>query len=83
MPVKARCTLAFTSRAIVDGVAGGMPERLQRLAVRFALPVVPGETLTTRIWPAGRENASHYSFETVDPRGSLVISDGFAVLRTA
>jgi acyl dehydratase len=72
------CTLAFTSRGVVDGVAGGMPERLKRLAVRFALPVIPGETLTTRIWSASTGVEGHYVFETVDPRGGVVISDGFA-----
>lgn len=74
------CTLAFTSRAVVDGVAGGNPERLKRLAVRFALPVIPGETLTTSIWPASGEGEGGYVFETRDPRDSLVISDGRAVL---
>jgi acyl dehydratase len=72
------CTLAFTSRAVVDGVAGGIPERLKRLAVRFALPVIPGDTLATRIWPAPSGVAGHYVFETVDPRGGVVISDGVA-----
>ena len=74
------CTLAFTSRAIVDGVAGGTPERLKRLAVRFALPVVPGETITTRIWSAAKGVEGHYAFETRDPRDQLVISDGCAVV---
>jgi acyl dehydratase len=72
------CTLAFTSRGVVDGVGGGMPERLKRLAVRFAYPVIPGEKLTTRIWPASSGVEGHYVFETVDPRGGVVISDGFA-----
>jgi acyl dehydratase len=74
------CTLAFTSRAVIDGVAGGMPERLKRLSVRFALPVIPGETLTTRIWPAGSGVEGEYAFETRDPRDRLVISDGRAVV---
>jgi acyl dehydratase len=77
------CTLAFTSRAVIDGVAGGMPERLRRLAVRFALPVRPGETITTRIWPTAGGAAgarAEYVFETQDPRGKLVISDGRAVV---
>jgi acyl dehydratase len=75
------CTLAFTSRAVVDGVAGSMPERLKRLAVRFALPVIPGEALTTRIWSATSGAEGHYAFETLDPRGGVVISDGFAEIR--
>ncbi|MBW2416812.1 MAG: MaoC family dehydratase N-terminal domain-containing protein [Deltaproteobacteria bacterium] len=74
------CTLAFTSRAVIEGVAGGMPERLKRLAVRFALPVIPGETITTRIWPARDGAEGAYAFETRDPRGQLVISDGRAVV---
>ncbi len=74
------CTLAFISRAVVDGVAGGLPERLKRLSVRFALPVIPGETLTTRIWPARSGAEGEYTFETRDPQGKLVISDGYAVV---
>jgi acyl dehydratase len=74
------CTLAFTSRAVIEGVGGGQPERLRRLAVRFALPVVPGETVTTRIWPATEGSDGKYRFETRDPRGKLVISDASAIV---
>jgi acyl dehydratase len=74
------CTLAFTSRAVIDAVGGGAPERLRRLAVRFALPVIPGETITTRIWPVTGGADGEYRFETRDPRGRLVISDGRAVV---
>lgn len=77
------CTMAFTSRAVVEGVAGGRPERLKRLAVRFALPVIPGEILTTQIWPASRRAEGHYDFETRDPRGKLVISEGRALVDPA
>jgi acyl dehydratase len=77
------CTLAFTSRAVIDGIAGGDPERLRRLAVRFASPVIPGESITTVIWPTPSESDAtnnEYLFETRDPRGKLVISDGRAVV---
>jgi acyl dehydratase len=74
------CTLAFTSRAVIEAVGGRAPERLRRLAVRFALPVIPGETITTRIWPAIGRADGEYTFETRDPRGRLVISDGRAVV---
>jgi acyl dehydratase len=74
------CTLAFTSRAVINGVCGGSPERLRRLAVRFALPVIPGETITTRIWPRNGDSDGKYAFETRDPRDRLVISDGRAVV---
>ena len=74
------CTLAFTSRALIDGVANGEPERLKRLKVRFALPVIPGDVLTTRVWPAGDETDGEYVFGTRDSRDKLVISDGRAVV---
>jgi acyl dehydratase len=74
------CTLAFISRAVIDGAASGIPERLKRLSVRFALPVIPGETLTTRIWHAKNGAEGNYAFETRDPRDKLVISDGCAVV---
>jgi acyl dehydratase len=74
------CTLAFISRAVIDGAGGGSPERLKRLAVRFALPVIPGEIITTRIWAAASGATGEYSFETRDPRGRLVISEGRAVV---
>jgi acyl dehydratase len=74
------CTLAFISRAVIDGVGGGVPERLKRLAVRFALPVIPGEIITTRIWPETGAADGEYAFETRDPRARLVITDGRAVV---
>ena len=74
------CTLAFMSRAVVEGVGKGDPERLRRLAVRFALPVIPGELITTSIWPAGHGANGEYVFEARDPRNKLVISDGRATV---
>ena len=58
------CTLAFVARAVVEGAGGGAPERLKRIAVRFALPVIPGETITTQIWPAPGGDAGEFVFET-------------------
>src|SRR6185295_8424898 len=44
------CTMAFTSRAIVQEAAAGDPLRLRRLAVRFSKPVLPGDKITTTAW---------------------------------
>jgi acyl dehydratase len=74
------CTLAFASRAVLEGVGGGTPDRLKRIAVRFASPVIPGESITTHIWPAAGRPDGEYVFETRDLRGKLVISDGRAVV---
>lgn len=73
------CTMAFTSHAVVTSVGGGDTNRLARLAVRFSKPVLPGQTITTRIWAAGeRDGRSVYAFETTNPDGDLVIKDGLA-----
>lgn len=42
------CSMAFCQKAIVDTVCGGDPARLKRLKVRFAKPVLMGQTLAIR-----------------------------------
>jgi acyl dehydratase len=71
------CTMAFTARAVVEAVAGGDPTRLQRLAVRFAKPVRPGQIIETRIWAGA---AGGFEFETYAPDGTAVITAGRAVI---
>ncbi|WP_409495634.1 MaoC/PaaZ C-terminal domain-containing protein [Amycolatopsis sp. cmx-11-12] len=68
------CTMAFTSWALLTEVAGSDVDRLKRLAVRFAKPVLPGQDLTTRVWHAG---AGSYAFETTVGE-TVVIKDGLA-----
>jgi acyl dehydratase len=65
------CTMAFTSVAVIQHACPEDPTRLRRLAVRFAKPVQPGQTITTRIWPG-------YAFQTESDDGSVVIKDGLA-----
>ena len=47
------CTMAFTSVAAIEHGCPDDPTRLRRLAVRFAKPITPGQTITTRLWDAG------------------------------
>ncbi len=68
------CTMAFTSWAVLTEVAGSNVDRLRRLAVRFASPVLPGQDLSTSIWPAG---PGAYAFETT-VGDKVVVKDGFA-----
>jgi acyl dehydratase len=68
------CTMAFTSVAVIQHACPDDPTRLKRLAVRFAKPVQPGQTITTRIWPG-------YAFQTESDDGSVVIKDGLAEIR--
>ncbi|HKO26928.1 MAG TPA: MaoC/PaaZ C-terminal domain-containing protein, partial [Solirubrobacteraceae bacterium] len=72
------CTMAFTSVAVVQHACPEDPTRLTRLAVRFAKPVQPGQTITTRIWGAG---GGSYAYETQSDDGSVVIKDGLAEVR--
>jgi acyl dehydratase len=73
------CTMAFTAKVMVDRLCDGDPARLKRLAVRFSRPVFPGDTITTRIWPAGdRDGHREYTYETCNPDGLAVIREGIA-----
>jgi acyl dehydratase len=73
------CTMAFTSRVMIDGLCGGDPARLKRLRVQFSRPVFPGQSITTKVW-AREERAGRraYSFETYNPDGMAVIRGGIA-----
>ena len=74
------CTMAFTSRAMIQTACPDDPTRLKRLAVRFAKPCLPGQTITTRIWDAGNGT---YVYETTNDAGDIVIKDGLAEIEEA
>jgi acyl dehydratase len=63
------CTMALASR--------GLPKGLERLSVRFAKPVYPGDPLTTSYWKSG----NGIEFETANPAGEVVLAQGLAVVR--
>ncbi|HEX9890056.1 MAG TPA: MaoC/PaaZ C-terminal domain-containing protein [Nitriliruptorales bacterium] len=68
------CTLAIAGHGLVTELAAGDPTRLARLAVRFSRPVIPGQTLTTRVWQS--PTVGTYQFETTDGSGTTVMKDG-------
>jgi acyl dehydratase len=68
------CMMAFTSWAVLTEIAGSRTDRLRRLAVRFARPVLPGQDLSTTIWNAGN---GCYAYETT-VGDTVVIKDGRA-----
>jgi acyl dehydratase len=77
------CTMAFTSWAAVENLAGGDTARLRRLAVRFSKPVLPGQEITTRFWNReSSDGATAYAFETASSGGDVVIKDGVAEITT-
>jgi acyl dehydratase len=73
------CTMAFAGRAVVAAACDGDPRRLKRLAVRFSAPLLPGQNVTTTLWPlepiAGR---TRVGFEMADESGLLVLTNGLA-----
>jgi acyl dehydratase len=71
------CTMAFTSLALIEHACPDDPQRLRRLAVRFAKPITPGQTITTRIWSQGEGS---YGYETSADDGTVVIKDGLALV---
>jgi acyl dehydratase len=86
--VQGLCTMAFTSRVIVEHCCDGAPERLRYLAVKFSRPVFPCDVITTSIWSENVHNVgvhqadtSHsmrFSFETCNQAGVAVIEQGVA-----
>jgi acyl dehydratase len=71
--------MAFTSRVVIATACPDDPARLKRLAVRFSKPVLPGQSVATRLWAAGEEDGkARYVFETASHDCAAVIKDGLA-----
>lgn len=70
------CTMALAQRDLIETVCGGDPRRLRSLAVRWAKPVLPGETLRLEIWQKDDEIA----FVTRNEKGEAVITNGRATV---
>jgi acyl dehydratase len=76
------CTMAMATKAAVNGLADGDPTRVTRVAVRFSWPVLPGQELTTRLWPETKgEGPDRFGFETSNPEGKAVIKSGQVEIR--
>ena len=73
------CTMAFTSKVVIDKLCAGDPTRLGRLRVRFSRPVLPGQTITTKVWADGERNGRKvFTYETFNSEGQAVIRAGIA-----
>jgi acyl dehydratase len=73
------CTMAFTSKVMIDRLCDGDPRRLRRLRVRFSRPVFPGQEITTVTWPLpDQERFKVYAYETYNADGKDVIREGIA-----
>jgi acyl dehydratase len=75
------CTMAFTSKVAIDKLCAGDPARLKRLRVRFSRPVLPGQTITTKVWAdnkSERNGCKVFAYETFNADGQAVIKGGIA-----
>lgn len=70
------CTFGVAAYAVLVGAAGGDPDRLTALDVRFTAPVYPGETVVTEIW-TGDDGIASFRCR-VRERDLLVLNNGRA-----
>jgi hypothetical protein len=66
------CTMALCAQGVISLVTDGDPERVRRVAVRFATPTFLGEQLAVHIFDAGPLG---YAFEA-ESADARVISNG-------
>jgi acyl dehydratase len=71
------CTLGLTSRALVALAAGGDPNRIRRVAVRFSRYAFPGDDIDVSVFDVGptAEGLHAYAFEA-SSAGQTVLRNG-------
>jgi acyl dehydratase len=67
------CTYGVTGRALLHALCDSDPARFTGMDARFSKPVMPGDTLTVRMWKEGKGSAI---FQTVTQDGTVVIDGG-------
>lgn len=67
------CTYGFTGRALLHARCASDPARFGAMEGRFSSPVMPGESLTVRIWDDGDGSAI---FRTLGDDGRVVLDAG-------
>ncbi len=60
------CSYGFTGRALLHAVCGSDPARFEHIEARFAAPVLPGDSLTIKMWSAG-SGETLFTTTAVDP----------------
>jgi len=72
------CTFANVGRAVIEAFADNEPARFRSIKVRFARPVMPGDTIVTEMW---RASATDIILQAkVKSTGSVVISNSKVTL---
>lgn len=69
-----QCSMGIVTRVLLDKLAGGDQNRFKSVQLRFASPVIPGETLVTEVW---QKSATEFIFQCkVKESGKVCISNG-------
>ncbi len=74
------CTFGIAGYALVQGAAGGDPDRVTAVAARFTAPVYPGETIATELWTGDGDTVS-FRARAVE-RDLVVLNNGLATVTT-
>ena len=72
------CTYGFVGRAVVSALCDGDPARFASIEGRFADRVEFGDTIVTKIWKTGEDEAL---LQAVTQDGKVVLSQARATLR--
>ena len=72
------CTYGFTGRALLHTLCDSDPSRFARMDGRFSSPVLPGESLTVKMWDVGEGS---FVFQTCGDDGRVVLDNGLCVVR--
>lgn len=76
--VHGKCTLGHAARMLLNTLAGGDHRRFRSLQLRYASPVIPGQTLVTEIWDLSSEE---FLFQVlVKETGKVCVSNGYLKL---
>ena len=67
------CSYGFSGRALLHELCGSDVARFKSMDSRFSKPVMPGDTLTVRMWDDGKGRAL---YQTVTQEGTVVIDGG-------
>lgn len=77
------CTMAFAHKAVVDNCAGADrdPLKVRKLKVRFARPVLPGQSLSIKGFKMGAEDGgTKYGLITQNNEGKDVLVEAWAIV---
>jgi acyl dehydratase len=68
------CTLGIASRGLIELTAAGDPRRVRRIAVRFSVPVFPGDPIDLSVYDnTGSSDGSHsFAFEAASKSGTVL-----------